>query len=112
MDEYVDSNGTDDGDGLPDWWEAALGGNGDPNGDPDGDGYTNVQECNHGTDPNDPDTDKDSMKDGWEVANGFDPLSTSGELEIVFLHIRIPITVRIPMRVRRSICLQSDIASF
>jgi methylaspartate ammonia-lyase len=89
-----------DGDGMPDAWEIANGLNplvDDAGGDADGDGLTNLQEFQngtdprvadtdgdglgdydevvvHGTDPLDPDTDGDGLPDGWEVANGLDPL--------------------------------------
>lgn len=39
------------GDGIPDWWKAKYGAI-DPNADPDGDGWNNLQEFLHGTDPN------------------------------------------------------------
>lgn len=39
----------------------------DPNLDPDGDGLTNAEEEQHGTDPNNPDTDGDGLTDGAEV---------------------------------------------
>ncbi len=42
--------------------------------DSDGDGLPDAIEAQYGTDPNDPDTDKDTMSDGWEVANGLNPL--------------------------------------
>ena len=39
--------------------------------DTDGDGLSDVLEnTQDGTDPNDPDTDKDGMSDGWEVDHG------------------------------------------
>ena len=46
-----------DGDGLPDAWEEEHFGSLDQNGeaDPDGDFFTNIQECELGTDPNDAD---------------------------------------------------------
>jgi len=43
--------------------------------DDDGDGLDNNEEAALGTDPNDPDTDGDGVNDGIEVALGFDPLS-------------------------------------
>ncbi len=70
--------GDQDGDGLPDDWEAdhGLDGNNssDAGEDPDGDGLDNTAEYLNGTDPNDPDTDGDQMDDGWEVENDLDPL--------------------------------------
>src|SRR5262249_13768276 len=39
------------GDGIPDWWKAKFG-LVDPNADPDGDGWTNLQEFLHGSNPN------------------------------------------------------------
>jgi Ca2+-binding RTX toxin-like protein len=39
------------GDGIPDWWKAKYG-IVDPNADPDGDGWSNLQEFLHGTNPN------------------------------------------------------------
>ena len=39
------------GDGIPDWWKTKYGAI-DPNADPDGDGWNNLQEFLHGTDPN------------------------------------------------------------
>ena len=56
-DDEVQQAGRDsDGDGLPDRMEQTL----------------------YGTDENNPDTDGDGLEDGWEVANGLDPLD-SGE---------------------------------
>ena len=59
-----------------------------PNEDLDNDGYdfnddgeidqdekfTNIEEYENGTDPNDPDSDNDTMIDGWEVEFGLNPL--------------------------------------
>ena len=66
-----------DGDGMPDDFELAH--TNPPSGtslNPDedlenggaGDGLTNLQEFENGTDPNDPDTDNDTLEDGDEVA--------------------------------------------
>jgi len=44
--------------------------------DTDSDGLSDWAEVNvHGTDPGDADTDDDGMPDGWEIANGLDPLN-------------------------------------
>ena len=40
----------------------------------DGDGLTNAEEQAAGTNMNNPDSDGDGLPDGWEVANGLDPL--------------------------------------
>ena len=37
-----------------------------------------MEQTLYGTDDNNPDTDGDGLEDGWEVANGLDPLD-SGE---------------------------------
>ena len=74
---------TDD-DGLMDGWEVENDldpldsgisdlDNG-PLGDPDDDDFTNIDEQEAGTDPQDPDSDGDGLPDGWEVGNGLDPL--------------------------------------
>ena len=42
--------------------------------DSDGDGLSDAAEETLGTDPHNPDTDGDSMPDGWEVANSLNPL--------------------------------------
>ena len=41
--------------------------------------YTNLEEYNNNTNPNDPDTDDGGAWDGWEVYYGFDPKSSSDE---------------------------------
>lgn len=63
-DEFWD----DDGDGLPDWWEALYAGYTD-----DGDGLSPLDEYRFGTDPGNPDTDGDGLPDGWEATHGLDP---------------------------------------
>ncbi|MGA1866077.1 MAG: hypothetical protein ACMUFK_01275 [Thermoplasmatota archaeon] len=45
--------------------------------DPDGDGLNNRDEYVAGSDPNNWDTDGDSMPDGWEVDNSLDPADPS-----------------------------------
>ncbi len=66
-----------DGDGIPDWWEAAHGL--DPSDpadaalDPDGDGLSSLAEYHAGSDPSLADTDGDGMPDGWEAAHGACP---------------------------------------
>ena len=71
----ADNNGN--GDGLIDGWEIEFFGSTsaqDGSGDFDSDGLSNLDEQTHGTDPTDPDSDDDYWTDGWEVANGKDPL--------------------------------------
>lgn len=72
VDQFVDS----DGDGLPDSWEVAKGGNATSiagAGDDDGDGLTNAQEYNLETDWLDPDSDHDGITDGLELTVGTSP---------------------------------------
>src|SRR5205085_7761369 len=65
-----------DNDGLPDWYESAHSTVLNPNDptdaskDPDNDGLTNLQEFAAGTDPANPDTDGDGLKDGVETNTG------------------------------------------
>ena len=71
-----------DEDGMPDDWERENGldeTTWDPDQDPDGDGFTNLDEYEGGTDPQDPmshpfsdDLDMDGMSDAWEIENGLD----------------------------------------
>jgi hypothetical protein len=74
-----------DNDGLLDVWEWNEFGNLDQgaNDDPDHDGLANLQEYQAGTDPTKADTDNDAMQDGWEVANGLNPLQddSDGDLD-------------------------------
>ncbi len=84
-----------DGDGMPDSWEDENQTNSlgvvildkndpsDANDDPDDDHLINLEEYRNGTDPNDPDTDGDSLVDGWEVRYGFNPLTAAGPLEVI-----------------------------
>lgn len=66
-----------DNDGLADDWEAATG-VGTWSGDPDSDGLNNLEEYNNNTNPNSPDTDGDSLPDGWELTYGLDPTDSTG----------------------------------
>src|SRR5690349_5055312 len=66
-----------DYDGLDDTWETAYFGNLSYNAtdDPDNDGCNNGCEVSHHTDPNNPDTDNDGLKDGDEITKYLtDPL--------------------------------------
>ncbi|GFO57426.1 hypothetical protein GMSM_44330 [Geomonas sp. Red276] len=69
-----------DGDGIPDAWETANGINqsvpGHASLDPDHDGLTNLQEYQHGTNPNSADSDNDGWTDAQEIANGTNPNGT------------------------------------
>lgn len=80
-----------DGDGLPDMWEqqiidaypAQFSAVDEvfPGEDPDDDDLTNLEEYIHGTDPAEPDTDDDEMPDGWEIAQGLNPLVNDAGLD-------------------------------
>jgi hypothetical protein len=72
----VVSNDDQDGDGLSDEEEAALG-TAPTLGDTDGDGLTDWSEVEVGTDPLDPDTDDDGVSDGDELRVGSDPQDTN-----------------------------------
>ena len=66
-----------DGDGLPDWWEAQNGldlESDDADADPDGDQLTNVQEYGYGTNPQSADSDSDGISDYDEIQNGTNPV--------------------------------------
>ena len=70
----------DDGDGMPDYWEALNGLNplvNDAMSDADYDGLTNVEEFQKNTDPQNPDTDGDGVLDGVDAF----PLSADESLD-------------------------------
>jgi hypothetical protein len=48
-------------------------------GDPDNDGLDNAREWDAGTYPNDPDSDDDTLPDGWEVQYLLDPMDSTGD---------------------------------
>ena len=74
-------SGDSDGDGIPDDYETANGLN--PNDpvdameDPDSDGLSTLEEFQRGTDPNNGDTDGDTILDGEEVIPGADGFITN-----------------------------------
>lgn len=71
----VDSDDGGEGDGMDDGWELwHFGELVSPTGDEDNDGLSNLEEYQHGTDPNNPDTSGDGLTDGQAVALGRDPL--------------------------------------
>jgi hypothetical protein len=86
----ADAAGDVDADGLSNLWEYRLrlnprltdsNGNGvsDALEDRDLDGLTNLAELTtHTTDPSQPDTDMDTLPDGWELTNGFNPTVHNG----------------------------------
>ncbi len=79
-----------DSDGLSNLWEYKLklnprltdsnsNGISDALEDRELDGLANLAELTtHNTDPSQPDTDMDTLPDGWELANGFDPTVHNG----------------------------------
>jgi len=82
--QFIDS----DGDGMPDWWEIAVGldpyaasGDDGADGDPDGDGLTNYYEYLAGTNPFDPDTLRNDVGDFYLDSDG-DGLSNGEEQQL------------------------------
>ncbi len=75
-----------DSDGMPDWWEWQYGFNpastSDAGQDADSDSLNNLAEYNWGTNPRNPDTDGDGMKDGDEVAQGYDPTTSNAAAQV------------------------------
>ncbi|MBU1167575.1 hypothetical protein KKC60_04180 [Patescibacteria group bacterium] len=73
-----------DQDGLPDEWEIKFGlsinDSADALDDSDFDQLKNKDEYKYGTNPQNPDTDKDGFRDGVEVQGGFNP-NGEGKLE-------------------------------
>ena len=75
--------GMADASGLPDWWELknAL----EPGSpalaaaDADGDGLTNAQEFARGSDPHNPDTDGDGLRDGEEPPANVAKVDSDGD---------------------------------
>ena len=88
--DATDATDDEDSDGLNNLWEFKLGLNpqltdSNSNGISDAledrelDGLANLAEITtHNTDPSQPDTDMDTLPDGWELANGFDPTVHNG----------------------------------
>ena len=67
-----------------------------PNDDFESDELSNIQEMLHGTNPFNPDTDGDGWLDGWEVAEGTDPLSALS-FPKTFVIARPPVQVIYPL---------------
>ena len=63
-----------DGDEMAEWWEQEFGFLKSKDADDDLDGLNNLQEFLNRTNPFDQDTDKDGLKDGWEIDNGWNLL--------------------------------------
>jgi hypothetical protein len=82
-----------DNDGMPDAWELLYGLNinvNDATGDADNDGLSNLREYEYQTNPIDPDTDKDGLKDGEEVLENGSPFTIDSiALNTVFSDIQI-----------------------
>lgn len=91
---FLPNDEDSDDDGLGDWaeWKIITFDANDavtsqahvlPGDDFDGDGASNLTETLEGSDPTIPDTDADGMPDGWEIANGLDPVSNdaTGDLD-------------------------------
>jgi hypothetical protein len=75
-----------DDDGLLDGWEVknrfdpkVPDGEDGPDGDPDADLLRNLIEMEINTDPRHPDSDQDSLPDGWETLFGLNPMDPEGE---------------------------------
>lgn len=81
--------GDSDGDGLPDWWEEAMGldprsgGLDDADADLDGDGLNNLYEYLSGTDPLRADSNNDGVSDYDEDSDG-DGISNGNEQDVTF----------------------------
>ncbi len=78
-------NPDSDADGLGDGWEVEYGlnpnsANGDAGatGDADRDGLTNQEELFSTTNPRNPDSDGDDLRDGWEVDHQLSPINSAG----------------------------------
>ena len=78
IDDPTDGTGDNDNDGIPDFLDVDdFDG---PDADPDEDGLTNAEEAVLGTDPQNPDTDGDSLDDGAEVGEDLEtPVDTDDD---------------------------------